>query len=106
MVASQVILPESCGKSAYARRQYKLRCRRRPGLEAVIGHLKSEHRLGRNYLQGILGDRLNRLLVAIGFNLSLLLRELYSPYSLCYTVPKVLGISPRKFVILGTIESY
>lgn len=73
---SAVILPGSCpSKSAYARRQHKLRCRRRSEIEVVIGHLKSEHRVGWNYLQGSLGDRLDGLLAEIGFNCSLLLWE-------------------------------
>jgi IS5 family transposase len=42
----------------------------------VIGHLKAEHRLGRNYLKGRDGDRCNAMLAAAGYNFSLLLRWL------------------------------
>ena len=72
--SSEVILTGSCqGKSASARGHHKKRCRRRSAIEAIIGPLKSEHRLSRNYLQGRVGAGLNALLAAIGFNLSLLL---------------------------------
>ena len=43
-------------------------------MEPVIGHVKAEHRMGRNYLRGIKGDRINALLAAVGFNFHLLVR--------------------------------
>src|SRR5262250_912263 len=50
--------------------------RRRAAVEPVIGHLKAEHRMGRNYLKGRDGDRINAVLAAAGYNFSLLLRWL------------------------------
>ena len=43
--------------------------KRRSAIEPVIGHVKHEHGLGRNYLQGQEGDRINAILAACGFNL-------------------------------------
>jgi IS5 family transposase len=40
----------------------------------VIGHLKDDHRMRRNYLKGRDGDRINAVLAAAGYNFSLLLR--------------------------------
>jgi len=48
--------------------------RRRAAIEPVIGHLKEDHRMGRNYLTGPDGDRINAVLAAAGYNFSLLLR--------------------------------
>ena len=48
--------------------------KRRAAVEPVIGHVKAEHRMGRNYLKGREGDRINAVLAAAGFNFSLLLR--------------------------------
>jgi IS5 family transposase len=48
--------------------------RRRAAVEPVIGHLKQDHRMGRNYLKGRDGDRNNAVLAAAGYNFSLLLR--------------------------------
>lgn len=45
-------------------------------MEPLIGHLKNEGRLGRNYLKGTLGDKLNALLVAAGYNFRLILKWL------------------------------
>jgi hypothetical protein len=42
-------------------------------VEPVMGHLKDDHRMRRNYLKGRDGDRINAVLAA-GFNFSLLLR--------------------------------
>ena len=35
----------------------------------IIGHLKSDHRMVRNYLKGFRGDEVNLLLAASAFNL-------------------------------------
>jgi len=43
----------------------------------VIGHLKSEHRMERNRLKGRVGDQLNAVLSACGFNLRKLLRAFF-----------------------------
>ena len=48
--------------------------RRRAAVEPVIGHLKDDHRMDRNYLKGREGDRANAVLAAAGYNFSLLLR--------------------------------
>ena len=41
-----------------------------------IGHLKAEHRMGRNYLAHRAGDAVNAVLAAAGYNFHLLLRWL------------------------------
>ena len=50
--------------------------KRRAAVEPVIGHVKAEHRMDRNYLKGRDGDRANAVLAAAGYNFSLLLRWL------------------------------
>ncbi|MGX5806368.1 transposase, partial [Bradyrhizobium sp. Arg314] len=51
----------------------KRQMRRRSAIEPVIGHIKAEHRMGRNYLAGEQGDAVNAILAAAGYNFSLLL---------------------------------
>jgi IS5 family transposase len=53
--------------------------KRRSVIEANIGHTKQDHRLGRNYLAGKLGDEMNAILSACGFNIKKLLRAFLSP---------------------------
>jgi IS5 family transposase len=61
----------------------KRELRRRSAVEPGIGHLKSEHRMDRNYLWHRQGDAINAVLAAVGYNfrrlirwLSLLLRQI------------------------------
>ena len=54
----------------------KKELKRRSAIEAVIGHQKTEGRLGWNRLRGVLGDKINALMAAIGYNLKLILRAL------------------------------
>lgn len=58
--------------TASIRREMK----RRAAVEPVIGHVKAEHRMEWNYLKGRLGDRINAVLAAAGYNFGLLLRWL------------------------------
>ena len=54
----------------------KRELRRRSAIEPVIGHLKSEHRMGRNYLWHREGDAANAVLAAVGYNFRRLIRWL------------------------------
>jgi hypothetical protein len=56
-----------------ARTLTKLDLRRRSAVEPCIGHLKSEHRMGRNHLAHAAGDAANAVLAATGYNFRRLL---------------------------------
>ena len=56
--------------------QIKREMRRRSAIEPVIGHLKEEHRMDRNYLAHREGDANNATLAAAGYNFRRLLRWL------------------------------
>ena len=47
--------------------------RRRSAIEAVIGHMKTDGHLGRNFLKGAHGDHANAVLTAVGYNFRLIL---------------------------------
>nr|WP_272998052.1 MULTISPECIES: IS5 family transposase [Gammaproteobacteria] len=53
------------------------RFRKRAGIEPVIGHLKSDHRLNRNRLKGFIGDQINVLMAAAAFNFRKWMRLLF-----------------------------
>ncbi len=63
-------------RSAASTDRSKKELRRRAAIEPVIGHLKSEGHLDRNYLKGRHGDQANAVLTATGHNLRLVLRWL------------------------------
>lgn len=54
----------------------KKRLKRRNAIEPVIGHLKEDHGMARNYLKGRMGDEINALMASCGFNLKKLLKSL------------------------------
>jgi IS5 family transposase len=51
----------------------KRELKRRSAVEPVIGHLKSDHRMDRNFLLGTEGDAANAVLAAVGYNFARLL---------------------------------
>lgn len=57
------------GLSYYWKQKHKRKMGRRSAIEPAIGHMKQENRLGRNYLKGVVGNQLNVVLVASGYNL-------------------------------------
>jgi IS5 family transposase len=50
--------------------------KRRSAIEAVIGHAKTDGRLGRNFLRGRDGDNINAILSGCGYNMRKLLKVL------------------------------
>jgi IS5 family transposase len=69
-----LIVPQRKNKASRAIRRW---WRRRNAIEPIIGHSKSDHRLNRNQLAGELGDQLNVLFSACGFNIKKLLRAFW-----------------------------
>lgn len=68
---TQIILPKKPLKrdTRYQRDKKRKQCRRRAAIEPIIGHLKSDYRLARNYLKGAIGDHINLLMAACAWNL-------------------------------------
>jgi IS5 family transposase len=58
--------------------------RRRSAIEPVIGHIKNEHRMNRNYLAHATGDKINAVLAAAGYNFRLILNWLRQLLCLCW----------------------
>lgn len=55
----------------------KKRQKRRNAIEPIIGHLKNDRKVGpRNWLKGRIGDKINAIAMAIGFNLRKILKGL------------------------------
>ena len=68
--------------------QIRRELRRRSAIEAVIGHCKTDGHLGRNFLQGRLGDHINAVMSAVGYNLRLILKWLSKILCLIIRVPR------------------
>jgi IS5 family transposase len=54
--------------SEYQKRKKRKQFRRRAAIEPIIGHLKTDHRVARNFLKGQTGDSINFIMAAAGFN--------------------------------------
>ncbi len=74
---TQIVTPKPARKNASidAKELARKRFRRRAGIEPVIGHLKSDHRLKRNFLKGFAGDQINLIMAAAAFNFKKWMRE-------------------------------
>ena len=74
---TQIVTPKPARKNASkeAMALARKRFRRRAGIEPIIGHLKSDHRLKRNFLKGFAGDQINLLMAAAAFNFRKWMRE-------------------------------
>jgi IS5 family transposase len=70
---TEVVVPKA--KSKMSRKVFKW-VKQRSRIEAIFSHLKNDHGMGRNLLQGIIGDLINAKLAAIGWNLKKLMRKL------------------------------
>ena len=60
----------------YQKQKTRKYFRARAGIEPVIGHIKHDHGMLRNYLSGTQGDAINTLLAATGFNMMKMLRRI------------------------------
>jgi IS5 family transposase len=65
--------PLPSAPTKYQKQKARKRCRSRAGIEPVIGHLKHNHRMIRNYLKGELEDKVNTILAGTAFNLKKML---------------------------------
>ncbi|KPK33225.1 MAG: hypothetical protein AMS24_01925 [Chlamydiae bacterium SM23_39] len=70
-------------------RYFKKLLRRRQSIEPHIGHMKQDGKLGRNYLKGIHGDKLNATLSGVGHNLRLILNHLSPKYRKKAFIPNI-----------------
>jgi len=77
---TEIISPKKlpASSNSYQKQKTRKQFRARAGIEPVISHIKHDHRMIRNYLSGELGDIMNTLLAATGFNMKKMLRRLRS----------------------------
>ena len=63
-----IVADNGKNKTAYQKQKLRHGFRRRAAIEPRIGHLKSDHRLSRNFYKGIFGDNINVMLAAAAMN--------------------------------------
>ena len=79
---TQILIPEKPTKSVsyYQRKKRSQAHRKRAGIEPVIGHIKTDHRLNRNFYKGIVGDNINIMLAAAAFNFKRMMNKWKSSF--------------------------
>jgi IS5 family transposase len=70
----------------YQKQKLRHGFRRRAAIEPVIGHLKSDYRLSRNYYKGIFGDNINVMLAAAAMNFKRMMNKWKENPSLLFFV--------------------
>ncbi|VAX00553.1 ISPg7, transposase [hydrothermal vent metagenome] len=80
---TKIILPKKPLKkdNRYQRDKKRKQCKRRAAIEPIIGHLKSDFRLSRNFLKGVYGDHINLLMAATAWNVK---KWLVAIFWLCF----------------------
>lgn len=74
--ATKISIPrQKKHKNSYQKRKVRKKFQRRAAIEPIIGHVKQDFRLGRNYLKGFLGDEINLILAAMAFNMKSWIRQ-------------------------------
>ena len=75
---TEIMIPGKLPADAtnYQKQKTRKYFRARAGIEPIIGHIKHDHRMIRNYLSGVQGDAVNTLLAATGFNMMKMLRRI------------------------------
>ena len=63
-----IVADNNRNKTAYQKQKLRQGFRRRAAIEPIIGHLKSDYRLSRNFYKGISGDNINVMLAAAAMN--------------------------------------
>ena len=68
--STELTIPSSGSSkdSRYQKEKKRKLFRQRASIEPIIGHLKSDHRLNRNFYKGLVGDAINVMLAAAAFN--------------------------------------
>ena len=103
-----ICIPDTPKKrdTKYQKEQKRKKFRRRAAIEPIIGHVKSDHRMQRNYLKGFAGDEINLLLAASAFNLKkwmnrfLLIIFMLRIVHLIHILTQVKGDQRRKYADL------
>jgi IS5 family transposase len=76
---TEIIIPDNKSKKTISqamRRKMRKRC----AIEPIIGHVKHDFRMVRNYLKGVAGDTFNAVMACAAFNFRSALREIKASF--------------------------
>lgn len=76
---TEIIIPNTKKDSTLSKYKKQIKrkhCQSRAAIEPIIGHMKHDHRMARNFLKGVIGDQINALMAAAGFNFKKALNQI------------------------------
>lgn len=79
---TQILIPSTPKKQDSYYKKVKLRKdhQKRAAIEPIIGHIKQDHRMNRNFYKGIVGDNINIMLAAAAFNFKRMMNKWKSSF--------------------------
>lgn len=79
---TEILIPSPPKKSQSYYQQQKLSKahKKRAAIEPIIGHIKTDHRLNRNFYKGVVGDNINIMLAAAAFNFKRMMNKWKSSF--------------------------
>jgi len=79
---TSILLPKTPKKnqSWYLSNKLRKAHQKRAAIEPIIGHIKQDHRLNRNFYKGVVGDNINIMLAAAGFNFKRMMNKYKSSF--------------------------
>lgn len=82
IVETEILIPSPPKKnlSYYQRKKLSEAHKKRAAIEPIIGHIKADHRLNRNFYKGVVGDNINIMLAASGFNFKRMINKWKSSF--------------------------
>ena len=95
---TQILIPDTPKQSDsrhQRRKKHKLFCKP-AGIEPTIGHLKSDHRLGRNFYKGLIGDAINILPAEAAYNFKRAMKALWLLIKIISELPFANGFSLKE----------
>lgn len=85
---TEILIPSPPKKnlSYYQRKKLSEAHKKRAAIEPIIGHIKADHRLNRNFYKGVVGDNINIMLAAAGFNFKRMMNKWKSSFWLLFKI--------------------
>jgi len=97
---TEIVIPGRKENSVYLQNRKRKKCRSRAAIEPIIGHIKSDCRMAKNYLKGRIGDEINSLMAATAFNFRKLLSKIEKDFILFIFNLTVKSSKPLNFSVI------
>ena len=99
-----IVADNKRNKTAYQKQKLRHGFRRRAAIEPRIGHLKSDHRLSRNFYKGIFGDNINVMLAAAAMNFKRMMNKWKNNPSFYFLIKRLFNYFLRNEYVFSNLQ--